>query len=91
MNRPYEEVTLVFDKELLDKFLELCEENCTAMGIVVEELMKKSVKDNKFPITLTVYTPNEETLAAMKECEDPSIVRKVYNSFEELLGDLDSD
>lgn len=77
-------------KKNADKlFSELGLNMTTAFNI----FLRQSVREGRIPFEISLYTPNEETIAAMKEAEriahNPEAKR--YKSVEELMADLDDE
>ena len=85
-------VTIRMDKELKAKADELFKELGLNMSIAMGIFCRQAVREQGIPFEISKRTPNEETLAAMKEIDDiisGKIPAKKYNTVEELFEDLE--
>ena len=64
------------------------------MSDAVKYFLRASLKYNYLPPGIEEANFNEETLAAMREADDimnGKVQTKVYNSFDELLAEIDAE
>ena len=80
------------DKEVKEQAQRIFAQLGMDMTTAVNVFLRQTIRHNGFPFELRLDTPNEETLAAIREVQelkkDPN--KKTYGSFAELLEDLDA-
>ena len=86
-------VSFRIDSELKNSADRLFSELGLNMTTAFNIFLRQSVREGRIPFEVSLYTPNEETVAAMREAEriahDSSAKR--YNTVDELMADLDDE
>ena len=77
-------------KETIELFHNLGMDVSTAVTL----FLKQSVREHNFPFLITFDVPNDDTISAISEMktmkEHPELYKK-YNSFDEILEELNDD
>ncbi len=86
-------VTIRMDVELKKSAEKLFNELGLNMTTAITMFIKQAVREQRFPLPISLNVPNERTAAAIEEgrrlAKDPNA--KFYSSMEELINDLESD
>ena len=81
------------DKDVKEQAQKIFAQLGMDMTTAVNVFLRQTIRCNGFPFELRLDTPNEETLAAIREVQelkkDPN--KKTYGSFTELLEDLNAE
>lgn len=86
-------ITMRIDAKLKNELQELVSELGLDMTTFFTIAAKQAVREQAIPFDVTMHVPNKETLNAMAEVEYMKVNSsgKGYNSFSELLSDLDGE
>ena len=86
-------ITIRIDKDVKAKSEKIFAELGLNMSSAINIFLKKAIRDGGIPFSMTLDTPNAETLQAMSEIEDMisgKIPAKIYTSTDELFEELNS-
>lgn len=93
MSNAISNVSFRIDSKLKDSADKLFSELGMNMTTAFNIFLRQSVREGRIPFEVSLYTPNAETVAAMREAEriahDPTAKR--YSSVKELMADLDDE
>lgn len=86
-------ISIDIDERVKDEAQELFESMGLNMSTAINVFLTQAINEHSIPFKIKSKIPNETTLAAMKECEDmiANKTGKAFNSFNELIDDLNSD
>lgn len=83
-------VTIRMDKNVKKEADELFSDLGLTLSSAINIFVKQAIREQRIPFILARDIPNEETIQAIKEIEalknNPN--KKVYNSFDEIIGEL---
>ena len=84
-------VCMRIDEEVKKKADDLFDELGLSLSAAVTMFLKQSIREGGLPFNPNVY--NKETLEAMKEAKDIAndIKAKKYNSFDEILDEIEAE
>lgn len=86
-------VSFRIDKELKNSADRLFSELGMNMTTAFNIFLRQSVREGRIPFEVSLYSPNAETVAAMREAEriakDPSAKR--FSSVKDLMADLNDE
>lgn len=86
-------INIRMDSDLKQRFEAFCDDMGMTMTTAINVFAKKAVREYRIPFEIGAEVPNAETLEAIQEVQrmkgDPK--KKTYDSFADLLEDLDNE
>ena len=84
-------VTFKMDTKLKEDAEKLFNELGLSLSAALTIFLKTVVREQRIPFALTLYNPNKETEAAIKDIEENNNLHSPFNSIEELVESLNAE
>lgn len=84
-------VTFKMDTKLKEEAGKLFNELGLSLSAALTIFLKTAVREQRIPFALTLYNPNKETEAAIKDIEENNNIHSPFNSIEELVESLNAE
>lgn len=86
----FSDVSIRMESDLKDQFSALCSELGLDVSTAVTIFAKAAVRQNGIPFSLTLDTPNAETLRVFAETERGENLSRRFSTVDELWEDLNA-